>query len=531
MAKQSKSSSLVFIAVLAIGLAGSLVGVHLWGEKAKEKAPAQPVHPPEALEAVTGAYLQGGQPQRQGPGREFFGSALPDFVIALDAWGRGTGNASTIAADMQEARAALMGAARKAELSETVVERLSLLVDSALAAASEPDGAIDDIADDMMKQTLSLNDALASSGLGFFVDTDLLTYDKGRRSVLLFSFEVLRVVLYRSSGHDVRTLRVRRLDNLNWTYNLLGFTTPQRRDAVVLDNKIDEHLLELLPALSESFSMDPFHLKKQERYTPWFNDTRKLATSIIREELGSAGDGDLVTLGGLLARRSEIYADWSDKLESRGMSLKAPRTLEITWDYRMQMDGLVTQKAMDELDEIQDKLATPAMHTAFAMVREHFAQSVERHEAQHRLDLAALYTLPMPAELAEYVGELKEGYLGQGGLRSGSLAEASAYLSELARDPLTPKLNLTLLTGYLLSESKWGMSESYAALVILEGLAEELGIEHGPLVVGRRIDSATVAALYQQLAKVSSPELRDAAAKLWQRYFQTPLPTLELIAR
>src|SRR5690606_30023315 len=152
---------------------------------------------------------------------------------------------------------------------------------------------------------------------------------KGRRSVLLFSFDVHRIVLYRSGGHDVRTLRVRRLDTLNWSYNLLGFTAPQRRDAVVLDDKVDEHLLELLPALAEDVSMDPFHLTKEETYTPWFTETRKLATAIIREELGTAGDADLARLGALLARRLEIYNEWNDKLKAREMSIRAPRTLAI----------------------------------------------------------------------------------------------------------------------------------------------------------------------------------------------------------
>jgi hypothetical protein len=137
----------------------------------------------------------------------------------------------------------------------------------------------------------------------------------------------------------------------------------------------------------------------------------------------------------------------------------------------------------------------------------------------------------MPAALAEYVGDLPDGFRGGDDQASHALAEMSAYLSELARDPLTPKLNLTLLVGYLLDKGAWGMGESYAALVILAGLADELAIEHGDLVVGRSIDREVVAAIYRQMVEVDTRTFQKAAAKLWAQSFQTELPVLELIAR
>lgn len=213
------------------------------------------------------------------------------------------------------------------------------------------------------------------------------------------------------------------------------------------------------------------------------------------------------------------------------MKIDLPDQLTIEWKYRTEMEGLVTHRQMDELDEIQAELKRPAMQAAYARVHDHFAQSVERHEAQHRLDYAKLYKLPMPPALAEYVGDLPEGLAGQGTLASSALAEMSAYLSELARDPLTPKLNLTLLMRYLLDKRTWGMSESYAALVIVEGLADELGIAHEDFVVGRSINRDTIARVYEVMAKTDTAKLQSAAKVLWARSFAAEFPVLEIIAR
>ena len=431
--------------------------------------------------------------------------------------------------DLKEARGAVVQSAHKAGMPLPATERLEALLEACFVAAVADDADLDAAADDMVKRTLALNDALATAGLGFFVDAEMMSSGRGR-SVLLFTFEVHRVVLYRSQGHDVRTLRVRRLDKLNWSYSLLGFTSPQRRDAVVLDNKVDAHLLTLLPLLSEHVLLDPFELELKDTYAPWYSEARKRATTVVAAELGKAGP-DVAKLGDLIGRRHEIFRDWNVRLDARGMSIDYPKTLKVTWEYRRQMEGLATHAAMDELDAIQKELQSDDMQQAFANAQDHFAQSVERHETQHRLDLAELYPLPMPDELAYYVGELPEGYLGKGGLASSAVAEMSAYLSELARDPLTPRTNLTLLARYLLNRGAWGMGESYAALVIFAGLADELHIDYAPLVVGRSIDRAVVAQLYMALTDLDSDTLQDASMTLWARLFKTDLPVLELVAR
>ncbi len=525
-------SSSAFLVLLAAATVIALGGLYLLWERSKSTAAAEVAALSPAAHPVGGAFAAGGKPQVTGPARKVFEEALTEFVIELDRWGRSEEAQAGVGEDrVRELRATVVGALRKAAVAPPVLDAFEAFIDAAIDTAKVEIEELDEAADGVMDAALLLNDAIATAGLGFFIDVNILSHPGGTRSVLLFSFEVERVVLYRSGGHDVRTLRVRRLDNLNFIYSLLGFTSPRRRDAVVLDNKVDGHLLRLLPALSKDTHMDPFGLSTKDSETAWFNPTRTLATEIIRKELGGAGGEDLQTLGELLATRRRIYSRWNELLEARRMSVDEPTSLTIKWDYRSQMEGLVTHAAIKELDGVQKKLAKKDMQQAFYKVQDHFAQSVERHEAQHRLDYAKLYKLPMPPALAAYVGDLPEGLAGQGTLAASALAEMSAYLSELARDPLTPKLNLTLLVRYLFDKGSWGMGESYAALVIVEGMADELGIAHEDFVVRRSINRKTIADVYHKMCEVESAKFRAAASALWARSFETELPTLELIAR
>lgn len=512
----SARTYLVFLLLATLVSAG---GYFLWGVMAEDE---ESVYAPPRDSDL----------QVTGPARKLFQEALPEFVMALDKWGTSEEARAGIGDDeLQALRTTLMGAMRKASPGTALSKAFEQCIDAAIYAAKVEDPELDDAADALMQKTMALNDAIATAGLGFYVDADIQTRRGQRRFILLFSFEVSRVVLYRSGGHDVRTLRVTRLDNINFVYHLLGFTSSRRKDAVVLDDNVEEHVLQLLPALDEETIMDPFRLSTKDSETEWFNPARRLATAIIREELGSAGGEELQTLGALLATRREIYARWDERLETRNASTPEPTSLDIKWKYAEQMEGLVTNAAIRELDGIQDKLRQKEMREAYYKVHDHFAQSVERHETQHRLDYAKIYKLPMPPALAEYVGDLPEGLAGQGTRASSALAEMSAYLSELARDPLTPKLNLTLLVRYLFDKGAWGMSESYAALVIVEALADELGIEHGPFVAGRRIQRSTVAAVYTKMCEVEGDTFRAAAKSLWGKFFGTELPSLELISR
>jgi hypothetical protein len=140
----------------------------------------------------------------------------------------------------------------------------------------------------------------------------------------------------------------------------------------------------------------------------------------------------------------------------------------------------------------------------------------------------------MPPRLEALVGPIEDA----GEARSGAVAaraELSAYLAELARDPLTPRVGLTLIARFLFDRRMAGTPECYAALVIVEGLADELGVHAGhdggpPLLADGAIDRHVAAQAFLALAALPPERLRAAARELWETLFAAPLPDLRLVA-
>jgi hypothetical protein len=106
--------------------------------------------------------------------------------------------------------------------------------------------------------------------------------------------------------------------------------------------------------------------------------------------------------------------------------------------------------------------------------------------------------------------------------------ELSAYTSQIASDTWLPQLALWSLARHAFRGSYAGNEESYAAIVILEGLARHAGVTPGR-VPGRVIDDDgdvdrdRLAALTEPLAELGTLELRSAAAALWAELFGEPL--------
>ncbi len=163
-------------------------------------------------------------------------------------------------------------------------------------------------------------------------------------------------------------------------------------------------------------------------------------------------------------------------------------------------------------------------------LRDALASSVERHEVQHRLDALASGPPPMPRELEALVGPLEDAGK-EVPLAAAARAELSAYLAELARDPRTPRVGLTLIARFLFDRSMHGAAECYAALVIVQGLAARLGVPGGDaLLTGRTVDRRAVATVWLALAALPPERLRAAARAQWEALFGAPLPELRLVA-
>jgi len=144
------------------------------------------------------------------------------------------------------------------------------------------------------------------------------------------------------------------------------------------------------------------------------------------------------------------------------------------------------------------------------------AATVRRHEARHAIDYDRARPLRYPKPLLAMLGT-----------RDGSTLrtelELAAYVSQIANDPATPQLSLWNVAGHAFN-TRWGSAESYVAVVILEGLARQLGnVPQHPLVKAGRLDRESLANLARPLAQESSENLRAAARLLWTELYGEPL--------
>ena len=503
----------VIVALILVAISGT-------APSSTDRAQLAPAPPPR------GAYLSGGSPRRDIPALDHaFASAIPQYAIALDRWAnsnRGPADDQALARD----RAEILRPEVTAALGKAAATRLAELIARARDAAGASPQTIDDDADALSSAVIAFNDETTAAGLAYMLDSDVIEYPDGRRMVLLFSFLVDRVNVYASATSEVRALHLRRLDKLNWSYTLLGFTSPRRREAYILIAQVDDRLVDrLLPQLGD----DPpafYRFAAEASAAPWYPRLAARANELVRREYGEGAPDPAAArrVGDLLARRKRLFARWDEALAARGISIEAPDSLRLAWDYRTELGDLIDADELEELGKIETALASAEVERAFAGARHTLVGTVERHEVQHRLDNSHPNPLPMPAALAAFVGkpDSDREHI------SHPLAELSAYLAELARDSTSIGVSLAILVQFLVDPVNWNSAECYAGLVILEELAVELGLDRPLLVVDYEINRDAVVDLFIAITDRPGADLSASARRLWEKMFDRPLVDIEL---
>jgi hypothetical protein len=255
------------------------------------------------------------------------------------------------------------------------------------------------------------------------------------------------------------------------------------------------------------------------------------AGEIARAELGAVPGMDrlaVAKLGRLLGERHALFQRWEALARPRGMTIVEPAQLRLPEGFAKSLDGLIPRDDIAEMHRIDEALDDATRAQAFASLRDTLGGSVERHEVQHRLDALASEPPRMPEALEARVGALMEDGK-ERRLAASARAELSAYLAELARDARTPKLGLTMIARFLFDQRLHGTGESYAALTILEGLADRLAVP-GKVLVNHKIDRHAVAGVWLALVALPPERLREEARKLWEALFGVPLPELRKVA-
>ena len=533
-------------ALLVVVLVGALSGAGITAYRLvyprRFDASDRPAPPPR------GAFAGGGKPAILSPVLSHaLGEDLPTYLIALDQWSRARREGAPaprlgpLSAGVDAARARLLAPEVRAALGPGAAARFEDLLaaarDAGVVDAQRPlpsprsagEGALT-ASEPMLAATGAFDDELAAAGLGYFVDGDVITdLRTGHRLVIIYAFTVESVSVFTSNGASIRALDLRRLDHLNWSQSLLGFTRPHLREALVLLDQVDEQLCTyVLPGLGEAARIALFD-PDDASVPPATRDAVEIrAGELTRSEYFSARGLDVRRaglLGVLLTRRRALFESFEKRVAARGLVLVTPSKLRLDKDYEAALAGAVPRGELDDLRALDEELGETPLLETYARLRDVLVDSVERHEAQHRLDYARLTPLPMPRPLEALVGPAGEGESHRFAFQT--RAELSAYLAELSRDERTTQVNLTMIARFLFKKQMQGMAECYSAVVLFEGLTDELGIPRtGGLVINGNISRTRAAEIYLALTALPKETLRAAAGRLWAKLFEGPLPEL-----
>lgn len=480
------------------------------------------LHAPPELPASRGAYRTGGRPE---PGsdeaRAVFARDLAAFTIALDRLrtARGTPAEAAALQVLHRQSAAVASEAQRA-LGPMVTSYLRAVLDQSIAIVAT-DELVDSAVETHVRSVDALDASLQARGLGLYVDAHVAReIATGHHRVYLSSFTVEHVALYESAGRTIRALHLRRLDTLNFEHAMLGFTRDEISDALVLLDRVEEHMVrDLLPALDPSTPMRL--VAARDPIDRWRDEVERAAAEDVRAEArtAQANAAELAALGQLYARRRELFEGWERLLAPQQIQLRLPDRYGLDLAGYAGLDQRVPREDWRRAEALADALSATTLRGTLRALEAPLVASIERHEVQHRLDTLDGALAVCPPDVSALVP--CEGPLGHR-----VLAETSAYVAELGRGPAFVRTNLALLARYLLDPDLLGAAESYAALVAFAGLARELGIATGPLVGPAGLDRAAAARLYLGLRARGPAALAAAATRTWQRLFGRPLPPL-----
>ena len=166
-----------------------------------------------------------------------------------------------------------------------------------------------------------------------------------------------------------------------------------------------------------------------------------------------------------------------------------------------------------------------------ARVHELIANTVRRHEAQHGLDHAPAHGSARDSARDRKAPSDPWASAGASDAADSPPAfargELSAYLSQIANDPVTPQLAYWHVAVFAFDQRTWAGAEPYAAVAITSGLARHLKLTtDGPLIHDREIDRRRLGLLAMAIAKQPDDALRAAARATWQDQFGAPLATI-----
>ncbi len=482
---------------------------------------------------VAGAFISGGVPLVDATLAAVLRERLPTLVIATDRIANARARGGTEVAD-DAARAALAAqlrtepwfVSRGGALHASWLAMLDSL--DAWAAEKNPNRArTREIVDDVIAQARGLSDQFAAQGLGYYVEGDGFGSGAVTHAVL-YAYRVELVAFVNIGGHGRRVLSLRRIDTLNLQRALLGMESATLGDPMVLLDQIDEHVVtQLLPTLVADAGYDIGDADWQAA-VDGDGHLRGLAGTAVRNEILTAlgtSRAAAQAVARLIVERRNILETVAETLRPRGIAMNFPNEIFIGEGYLDSLDGSISRSQGDRLTEIESELEhldAPAVAQKLQLV---LVATVRRHEAQHGVDGSQGLPYPKVVELnvgPEEIGDRENSH------GTSINAELSAYVSQIANDPVTPALAFWSLARHAFSEVNWGRAESYVAVIIIEGLAAQMHLASpGPAIHDGQIDRQRLSQVALAVSAVAPAELRRAAAALWTDLYHRQFVAIE----
>jgi len=503
--RRSKRSRRIGVALLAVVLvAAGGVGYAIATKKTPPRIRHRPLPAPTAK-----AFETGGVPVHEAAIDTALAQPLTDLVIQA---GRARDQGSTeFARTLAKLRSTDLGQRPKL----TAAWQHALDAYGTAVSAAEL-GATDHDRDVLREAVKDLTDQFAAAGLGYFLEG---RFHGGYAYIQ--AYRVDEVVFVVTNGTPRRVLSISRIDHLNTAYAVLGMQDENVGDPVLHMERIAEFVASTeLPALAP----DAAYPLAEDTWlaTP---EGKALALAIgvaVRREYSAALGADAAAstqIAKLLVERGEIIAKWRDHLERKNIVFSTTDDLFVSPDLLKALDGAVPTYQLERVEAIDGVLAELEAPRIHARVHDMVAATVRRHEAQHGFDYDRETEARYPEALASLLGPPHDDQGNEVAIVTSARHELSAYLSQVINDPITPHASLWHLAQQVFSRDRAGTGEFYAGVIVLEGLAKQLGLDTSTPTFHRGLDRERMATLALAIAKLPDDKLRDAASALWRTLY------------
>ncbi len=510
------------IATIVLALIVSVVSVTASLYLLTLPGPAKRAYARELPPPAAGAFKDGGVPLEDPALARLFVERLTQLVIESDR-DRQSGGMDR---DRKAHNIALISApeiqARGPALTKAWADMLGMLDRWVSVPASS--AGFKDIVREFRHKVRGVSDQLAAAGIGYYLEGDVYLQGDAAHA-LVYAYRVEEVVFVTAGGQPRRVLNLRRLDRLNISHTLLGMQSQDLGDPVLLLDQIEDHVAShVLPVLAPDAAWE---LADDDYQRTEGAVLARLAGEAVRREILVVLGKDAAAaqqIAALLAERATIVAEWRSVLEGRGWVMSRTESLFLPEHLLEQLADQVPGSERRRVEAIEDELATLEAPRIASLVHTLLARSVRRHEAQHGIDDDRAEPLRYPPALEDHLGAAFDDDGEPRRRVESARAELSAYISQLANDPSTAQLSLWNVARFAFDDDQVGSSESYAGVLILEGMARHLNIpSDGPVIHDRHIDRERLTAIATPMATLSGEQLRAAAKAVWMDLFAEEL--------